>query len=459
MAKKNSALVTKLYRALSVVQSYAMATKISAIETASAIAGVLVGGIEIFANLGGDASEYSGLILIACGIAILVPFIRAFASIRTSRFGHTIQSSKMYHDDVQSRLKLSPNYIANGYEIRDFVDGGVTERYVASDLVDRSLIRGSFHPEQANPLYLDKGGYSIPDEVRPLAIGIISTILRKGKSKRLTNGKLTRQSTDLLPEDPSFKTCVVNKVRYFDGQCTHEIVYKQAPSKRSIDECFKGEALLMDESGELIELWRSRCANFMGASTIAITRDLKLILNVQGKQSMANAGRCAPSGSGSVEFSDCTLVLGRSANAMLPALITQAAERELHEECALKLGSSKMRSYLIGYARLLERGGKPDFFCVTFLDMSSQQLVSEYLGNISAGEMDLGTVPDPVDIADPLHPSQALARALAKRAADNPGQHSISIQLHILVHNLELFEATEEGRAALAQWAESGQLG
>lgn len=41
-------------------------------------------------------------------------------------------------------------------------------------------------------------------------------------------------------------------------------------------------------------------------------------------------------------------------------------ERELREECGIA-GNVALRTRIIGYARLLHRGGKPEFFGVTFV--------------------------------------------------------------------------------------------
>ena len=94
--------------------------------------------------------------------------------------------------------------------------------------------------------------------------------------------------------------------------------------------------------------------NYIGASTIVITKDNCLIIGKQGDYSRANAGRYAPSGSGSVNYSD--LKLSNDFN----SIIINAMEREFCEENNYS-SNNKIKTIIIGYARLLERGGKPDF--------------------------------------------------------------------------------------------------
>lgn len=105
-------------------------------------------------------------------------------------------------------------------------------------------------------------------------------------------------------------------------------------------------------------------SNQMGASTLAFTDDGHLLLVLQSVKNLQSAKMLAPSGSGSLDWSDKA---SSQANDLL-SLISFGAQRELEEECALgtdggsrpKIDSKVM---VTGFARMLHRAGKPEFFC------------------------------------------------------------------------------------------------
>lgn len=53
-------------------------------------------------------------------------------------------------------------------------------------------------------------------------------------------------------------------------------------------------------------------------------------------------------------------------------ILTYSMMREFCEECnySLKNAKAKMKTRIIGYVRLLERGGKPDYFGISYIDES-----------------------------------------------------------------------------------------
>src|SRR5215207_5420508 len=57
----------------------------------------------------------------------------------------------------------------------------------------------------------------------------------------------------------------------------------------------------------------------------------------------------------------------------LSALVIPAMERELAEECGIPRSAIE-RTIIIGYARLLHRGGKPEYFGVSIVDFSTDRM-------------------------------------------------------------------------------------
>jgi hypothetical protein len=121
----------------------------------------------------------------------------------------------------------------------------------------------------------------------------------------------------------------------------------------------------MSNNQILLDLSESKCSNHIGVSTLAFTRDGKMVVTVQSASSAQSAGLLAPSGSGSADLEDL-----QQAGNDFHTFLTRAMERELLEECGLaNAGAGLVRTRLIGYARLLDRGGKPEFFGVSLLDV------------------------------------------------------------------------------------------
>jgi hypothetical protein len=105
-------------------------------------------------------------------------------------------------------------------------------------------------------------------------------------------------------------------------------------------------------------------SNQLGASTLAFSTDGHLMIVVQSDKNLQSVNCLAPSGSGSLDWSD----VAASKACDLVSLARYGAERELREECALdddggpKRISSKVM--VTGFVRMLHRAGKPEFFCL-----------------------------------------------------------------------------------------------
>jgi hypothetical protein len=262
--------------------------------------------------------------------------------------------------DTLEKLELSPRQKALQYDIFDFFNGQSIEKYIMSPTINEYL--------QQQPLIetaMLKSKFRIVDEVAKLVPSIMGATFRK---PGITfNGKLLRQAGEISPGAPNV---LLQKTAYFDGQCTHEIVYKQFKSSHEIELAFDGRKLLMDKDNVCYDMDVSSCSNFIGISTLVFTKDRRFIVGQQAAFSRANRGRFAPSGSGSVNNKDTKYAKS------FGGILTYAMEREFCEECnySIKKARTTMRTRLIGYVRLLERGGKPDYFGLSYIDENACNL-------------------------------------------------------------------------------------
>ncbi|MPV38400.1 hypothetical protein [Georgenia subflava] len=196
-------------------------------------------------------------------------------------------------------------------------------------------------------------------------------VLRRSTSSRLPfNGPCVRLETDidadLLRDDGDV---FLRPASFFDALCSNEL------TAWAIDRWDKPwrfrEEFLLDSHGGVRPLDQSELANVVGVSTLAITSDDHLLIVLQSRRSSASAELWAPSGSGSLEPRDVVADVSTT----LQEVVTKGAERELVEECGIR-PASIVASTVLGFGRWLDRGAKPEFVCLTALDLSSAEVVA-----------------------------------------------------------------------------------
>ncbi|CAG0993689.1 hypothetical protein ANRL3_02962 [Anaerolineae bacterium] len=205
-----------------------------------------------------------------------------------------------------------------------------------------------------------------------VARSIAPFVLRTAfKSERiLFNSPKVRLKSDLTTTGMlSGSKVLLQQTDYFSSICTNEMICKEVWSRRANAQIFDGLSL-MSNNRILLDLIESKCSNHIGISTLTFTNDGKMIVTVQSAESAQSAGLLAPSGSGSADIEDLE---GVSTN--FQDFITNAMARELIEECGLVDNiDGLVKTRLIGFSRLLNRGGKPEFFGVSFLNISFDAL-------------------------------------------------------------------------------------
>lgn len=114
--------------------------------------------------------------------------------------------------------------------------------------------------------------------------------------------------------------------------------------------------------------------NHIGVSTLLYTKDGYVFYFLQAGNAAYNSNRYMPTGSGSLNFED--YIEGED----LRQMVVRGAERELAEESRIKklLGeedfSNHIQTLVIGFYRDMERGGKPEFCCVSYIDKVREEV-------------------------------------------------------------------------------------
>lgn len=305
------------------------------------------------------------------GIALVYLIVSIILKYRKSAGTTVIVDRNEIRESVLEGLRPGDKEEKDGFEIKKFFNGISDEYYMDSAELNRWLQNGG-----TITYALNKRNYELPEAVK----GLVPAIMEKAFShnRLMYNSRLLRQASHL---EPGGKKVMLQPAKYFAGQCSHEIVYKEFILPGGIGKGFAGKELLCDGNKRLIDLDYSMSANFLGASTIVITRDKRIIIGKQAQYSVANKGRFAPSGSGSVDYADIKKARkyfarktdDRDHKLTFNEILEFAMVREFCEECAYDLKNSMktMKTRIIGYTRLIERGGKPDYFGLSYIDEDS----------------------------------------------------------------------------------------
>lgn len=388
--------------------------------------------LSLVNDLGYTLVENSLIYLaVAAVIVVAVAVFKGFYDYVSTARTYVLKKDNRYKKEVLERLTLSNHMVEDGYRISTFFNGCFSEYYVMSDKCNHYLYTNS----NIIKLVKHRNKFQIVKEIRNYVPFAVSALL---KNNYVTfNGSTIRQMDELFLD---MKAMHVQPSKYFDGQCTNELVYAKMRNTSAINEVVYGENLLIDENNSLYELDDSPCSNYIGVSTLAITEDNCLVIMKQGAASNANAQRYAPSGSGSSHGKDL-----KKAQTLGEFLIN-GMERELCEECNINRKDTILTTRVIGYARLLERGAKPDFFGITMISSESRNIAkglrtSEF-GLMSDDGVMIIELKEKVEFTDEgIRNINAVSEALEWLFLNNSfsGAPRISIQLHIFNEIIKSF--------------------
>lgn len=409
---------------LAIIQAHLLYLRYSKEQLVVLLATLLTlsGAIDLLADCG-NCKFY---LFLAISVLAILLYLIYYLFIRYRNDAENVMVLENYNRNVREKLKCSTRERTDGYNVKCFTSNAKREYYVESDLVNAALRDKNCEI----PIYYNRNKFKIPEEVIAYVPAILRWITQEDKT--FFNGQLLRQASHLgFPEDDKdkFAPVLVQKTDYFSGQCTHEIVYHSFTNSRSIQSRFDGCQLLMRKGCELINLCESHSANFIGVSALAVTKDNHLIIVMQDEHAMVNSNRYVPSGSGSVSYRDYTSMRKQCGKDLtLNDVLIHAMERELYAEFGLSPRSAIVdKTQLVGFARLLERGGKPDFFGILWLNRTMEQF-KNLAGNFSR-KLDLPVNPDNIE--------NDIGKTLERFCERHKEDGKISIQLYLLAHMTE----------------------
>ncbi|WP_143597873.1 hypothetical protein [Thioclava sp. JM3] len=199
---------------------------------------------------------------------------------------------------------------------------------------------------------------------------------------KIFNGMKVRMAGDLFPGRTN--AIPLQKTDYVSSLMSDQLAFHRIADENSGQVLSDGISSFLEhmngDSGQKIyrlkSLSQADVSNQIGVSTIAFTKDGMIPFVVQTNKNAQSHGKLAPSGSGSLDWSD---IYESSVNHDFWSLIRYGAARELLEECGIgqrldveEFSRENVRIY--AFARMIHRGGKPEFFAIALLPYTMRQL-------------------------------------------------------------------------------------
>ena len=387
----------KLKGLLSSFDRLAYSIRLLDVEFLLKFLGVLGSGKIIYDMLGKISLTtkncFSLIVLIVFMVIFLIVLFAMIKQIK-SLSGNVVELGKadspqlIYGDDL-----LTEKYIDNGYQVLQ--EEATEKHYVMSDSVNRTLYEDRWH--RYIP-YNDT--FFLPEQCVYIAPYHLKKIYRKRKSQgtHLYISNLIGLLDDITAVEKDMEVRIT-KTNYFDFILTNETVSNSyLPVTDCKREVIEGRELLYNLNGTLRNFSDTLCADVLGGSTLAVTRDGYVIMQIQSSHADRSPGTIVPSGSGSTDYADYKELQAKMKGypfcklegPTFQQLIIDTINRELFEENgfdkSLRYSEGELvTTKVIGFARVLDRGAKPDFFGVTYLKAKAIELFPQM--NASLGRI------------------------------------------------------------------------
>ncbi|MCH5175662.1 MAG: hypothetical protein J1F40_07235 [Prevotellaceae bacterium] len=158
----------------------------------------------------------------------------------------------------------------------------------------------------------------------------------------------------------------VNKSSYYNSYLTNNIYNIRMSHQNGL----YIEAPLNSKNYPIRALDVCYMSNHIGVSTIAVSTDGYAIMLRHNNRTAMFTDKLLPTGSGSMDFADM------HNNSDLKKCIIKAVERELQEETGILSKSTVLiNTKILGFYRDLNRGGKPEFCCISHLNCNRFELL------------------------------------------------------------------------------------
>lgn len=210
----------------------------------------------------------------------------------------------------------------------------------------------------------------------------------------LFNGDLLGIDTELLFD--KIDKVFVKDVKYFNYISIDDAIYKNIIINSEKVDIIEGHKISLNPiTGGLYDIKNSPLTNLIGVNLIVEVHtesDVYLLINRQSLYNDVNSNKFVPTSSGSLELADYNVMVKNNINSF-GELLKIGMLRELVEECYIDIDFRKVKNVstieetyegdqlkLLGFSRLINKAGKPDFFAKLVIKRKESEL-AELLDN------------------------------------------------------------------------------
>lgn len=271
------------------------------------------------------------------------------------------------------------------------------------------------------PVYatISDTSYSLPEEVIPYA-----GILKEDRNKEFSalnasraDKDVTGLASDITPElfGSDHPTITVNHLTRYAVQVTDDAFNKIIINKKKISDkiVFNGHDLALTKDGHLKAFADSKMANEIDIHSLIISNDGYLMLARGTEDHPLRAGQIIASAS-------CSLLPDEIEAKPIQESMVGSIHAKIRKSFIIP-DSTDIQSSFCGFARMIQRGGAPEFYCITRIGMSKDELVCAHCDATSTFMYDLPCANMQIDLSNNDDIRQQLADYMqqARKVADN----------------------------------------
>ena len=305
--------------------------------------------------------------------------LKGWPELSTDEFPETLVSFDYRNEELGVHLirSMSKAYRATDERFTSYVNGQGVHHPGLNLKILRASLSAEKLPVKIGPKFL---AYRANDVADCQLLNFAKSQKTAGGAK-LFNSKKVRLSSSIKIGDKA--AIYISETDYCSSLVTDQLsfqqIYHDEDPKRWV---YDGLSYFIDATtSKLLPLEHAnKMSNQLGASTIAFSRDGTLLLVQQTRSNAQSVGLIAPSGSGSLDWEDVGL------DKDLFSIVATGAARELVEECGLDIKETEFdhtissdvvaRKFLriFGFSRMVHRGGKPEFYCISVLPFDAFEI-------------------------------------------------------------------------------------
>lgn len=285
-------------------------------------------------------------------------FVFAFGVFIIMTNDKIISKNHMYKKDadVEKLFDLDTSGIYGDYAIKSWKKNYFIYSPVVNNLIEK----------KENPVLILNKKFELNKNLKKIAPFVLNEF-SKVKNTRIFENKLR------LVDDITVGSLIENtdirlqQTDYFSGLCSNEVCGWDIFYKGDNREIFQGKSVIANRN-LIINLIDSPCANIIEINSLLLTADGKLLIKKQSNSYAYNFEQFIPTVSKSINMKQL------NKDKTLQALIKDFIDYEIARDS--RYSSENFSHFLVGYTRLLNRGGKPEFFAVSKTHLSSDEIIA-----------------------------------------------------------------------------------